>query len=183
MDNPRARRTSSLALLGALLLAAAAYLSLPYGLGGAPKTEPGRTFAGAAYHASDQASAKAPDALEPGSCSGCHGGAPHGRRRGTRAFLNLHVRALDCGVCHLAGPELGFQRAPGGQGKIFAARRMDGQGKTVIAAGGGVDFRRTGPACVDCHRRGSALLAGLYDDYRRRLLEELSVLYRLRGTL
>ncbi len=130
-----------------------------------------------------------------GPCLRCHPAAAHRSPPNLRAFLNLHRRALDCGVCHLAGRGLSVRRFRDGRavtadtladaagGRLYAAARGPDGWRPVDAPGDGARLDVDGPACRSCHRRGSPLLAqpGLYDPYRRRLLEDLSVLPRLSG--
>jgi hypothetical protein len=50
-----------------------------------------------------------------------------------------------------------------------------------MSSGDGVRLRNEGRACSECHRRGAPILtgAGLYTDFRRRVLEDLSLRPRL----
>ncbi|MEW6440520.1 MAG: hypothetical protein AB1640_06230 [bacterium] len=41
-----------------------------------------------------------PDQVNGCTRQGCHVPLPHGRNKADRAFLNLHVTSLHCGVCH-----------------------------------------------------------------------------------
>lgn len=140
-----------------------------------------------------------PPAAGEGFCASCHGAAPHRAAPGTRAFLNLHVVTLDCGACHLGGRGVGVRRFRGDEAvtrrtlgqsspsappdRLYAARPAGTGWERVDRPGGPVRFRARGPACRECHRRGSPWLAvdGLYDAYRRRVLEDLSV-FRWLGT-
>jgi hypothetical protein len=89
---------------------------------------------------------------------------------------------MDCGTCHLRAAALSYRRLPEAGGHIAVGR---GEADRWAAAtwpeeAGG--FRARGPGCAECHRRGSPMLSsGLYDAYRQRILEELSLLFRLRA--
>ncbi len=188
-----AKRVS--AATAAVAGAAALVLVLTAGRSPAPETPSitgGATPGRAGFHAGE-----IPSLPEDGDgpCRRCHPAAAHRRPPHLRAFLNLHRRALDCGVCHLAGRGLSVRRfrgdravtadtlADGAGGRLYAAARGPNGWRPVDAPGGGVRLDAAGPACRSCHRRGSPLLAqpGLYDPYRRRLLEDLAVLPRLPG--
>ncbi len=163
------------AAAGVLLLAAAglAFLEVPGRAPPAPR--PARPEAVVEpFHRYDRA--VLPEGYARGYCTRCHPAADHRRDPRSRAFLNLHAVSMDCGVCHLAGRRLAVRRF--GQGRLFAAERDAGGWRPVDRPGPGVRVRGSGPGCRECHRRGSPLLAtsGLYDAYRRRLLEDLAVL-------
>ncbi|MHB8767007.1 MAG: hypothetical protein ACYDA8_22060 [Deferrisomatales bacterium] len=184
MGGRRLRRLTSAALLALATWGAWEYLRLPHRAPpwhAAAPAAGGRAMGG---HGADR-----PPAPHPGpearGCAACHGPAPHRRDPVRRAFLNLHAGRLHCGVCHFTGSGLGVRRfaAAGGDppGPLFAATRSGPGWEKAEWPTGGVALRPRGPACEQCHRRGSPILAaeGLYDDYRRRLLEDLAVLRRL----
>lgn len=182
------RRSISVSLLGLGLWSAWAYGTISRQTPVPPALPaPPKSTGPAGYHAYDRA--VLPSNGDPGYCSLCHGRMPHGRSS-NRAFLNLHTGVLDCGVCHLTGREVGVRRfrdalvvtnetlATGSGGRLFAANKREGDWKVVVKPGDGVRLLAEGGPCDSCHRRGSPLLAaeGLYDPYRRRVLEDLSVL-------
>lgn len=188
------RRLVSALLLGALLLAAWAYLKAPERFRPPPAAEgSGSGPVLGLFHESVR------EKLLPigggGGCGACHGEAAHIRSAEVRAFLNLHRVALDCGVCHLTGAAVAIRRfrdghavtqetlASGVGGRLFAARREGTAWVPIARPGDGVRLRPEGPPCGECHRRGSPLLGGdgLYDPYRRRVLEDLSVMRWLGG--
>lgn len=118
-------------------------------------------------------------------CLSCHGWAPHRRRPGRRAFLNLHVARMECGACHLNATAVTYRRLPEAGGRIAVGRSEAGRWVAATWPEKAGSLRARGPDCTECHRRGSPMLAsGLYDAYRQRMLEEPALLYRLReGTL
>jgi hypothetical protein len=182
------RRVAGLVGLALLVALGLGYRTLP---GLSPATPPVAASVAAApeFHRFDRAQVPGLDDVgEP--CRRCHPAAAHHRDAEKRAFLNLHRRSLDCGVCHLRGKGVAVRHfrgdlvvsgktlTEGPYGRVFAAVR-DGDGwRPVTAPGGAVKLRDSGPGCRECHRRGSTLLAtdGLVDPYRRRVLEDLSVL-------
>jgi len=163
------------AAAGVLVLAAAglAFLEAPGRAPPAPRQARPEAVV-EPFHRYDRA--VLPEGYARGYCTVCHPAADHRRDPRTRAFLNLHPVSMDCGVCHLAGRRLAVRRL--GRGRLFAAQRDAAGWRRVDRPGRGVRLRPEGPACRQCHRRGSPLLAtpGLYDPYRRRLLEDLAVL-------
>ena len=182
------RKVASLLGLAVLVALGLGYRALPTL---SPETVP--VAAGVAvapeFHRYDRA--EVPGIDDAGeTCGRCHPAAAHQRDAGTRAFLNLHRRSLDCGVCHLRGKGVGVRHFRDGQvvtaktladgpyGRVSAAVRDGDRWKPVSGPGNGVALRADGPECRDCHRRGGTLLAtdGLVDPYRRRVLEDLSVL-------
>ena len=187
------RRVASLIGLAVLVLLALGYRSLPEW---SPKLAPPSAVAAAApeFHRFDRARVPGLDAVE-GPCGTCHPAAAHPRSADQRAFLNLHRRSLDCGACHLRGTGVAVRHfrgdavvtadtlAEGPYGRVYAAVRAEGGWRRLQAPGDGATLRPVGPGCRDCHRRGSTLLAtdGLVDTYRRRVLEDLSVLRFLGG--
>ncbi len=182
MASPAWRRLVSIAVAGLGAAGAWAFLSLP---GAAPPpldraAPPLEHRPAEGFHRLLRA---APPPAAPGPCVGCHGGAPHRRTPVTRAFLNLHPRALACGVCHLAGRDLAVRGTPTDPSRLTAVRRVGLEWAVLDGPGPGIRLRPVGPECAECHRRGSAFFAGLdrYDPYRRRLLEDLAVLPQLRG--
>jgi mono/diheme cytochrome c family protein len=196
MGSAALRRLASIVLLAAAM--GAGWLYYRMGRPTAPPPEsavPAAVAAKPPYHTFERAAAGVREG--PAHCASCHGPTPHTRNRTVRAFLNLHQEHLDCGVCHLTGTGLQVRRfrgdevvtdqtlpqAPGG--RLYSARRVGSAWLRALAPGEGVSFRNAGPPCSECHRRGSALLKGdgLYDPYRRRVLEDLAVLRWLPGGL
>ncbi len=181
MAESGARSLGSILLLAVATAIAAAALWLPASsksAGGRPQG----TIAGfPGLHAGDRETL---EAKAGGRCGSCHEAAPHGRRPGVRAFRNFHAATMECGACHLSGEGLASRRFPPHGGKLQAARRS-GDGWTPVAdPGAGVALRAVGPRCSECHRRGSEILSsGLFDDYRQRVLEQPSVLFRLGGQM
>ncbi|MBI5018059.1 MAG: hypothetical protein HZB55_21550 [Deltaproteobacteria bacterium] len=179
-------RDESLRQLGSLLsvaiLATAGYLyaqapAAPRPAGAAASALVSRP----SYHRPDAGSAVTPGSEGP--CLGCHGTAPHRRRPGARAFLNLHAVRLECSACHLPSAGATYRRSGEGGQRVTPGRMTAGRWERLVWPEPGLALRPAGPRCTECHRRGSAILAsGLYDDYRRRILEELSLLFRLGGS-
>ncbi|MEW6490428.1 MAG: hypothetical protein AB1578_21270 [Thermodesulfobacteriota bacterium] len=181
-------------LLGLLLWGGWAYLGLPLRVRpAAPPPVWEAPLPSHAYHAPHRFQVEPLEAGPESPCLGCHPNPPHWRSPVHRAFLNLHVSSLDCGVCHLKGAPVSVRRFRGGEvvtrdgllsgegGRLYAAVGS-GQGwSRVLGAGPAVGLADRGPRCSQCHRRGSTLLAtdGLYDAYRRRVLEDLAVLRHL----
>ena len=184
------RRLASAVVLGLALGVAWLYVGLPARAPAESARSP-QTREAEPFHSYDRA--ELPPVEEPGPCAECHGSAPHRRSPNRRAFLNRHYLAMDCAVCHLTGRGVAVRRyrgdevvtaealASGSGGRLFAVRKSDGTWTRVVTAGDDVKLRDGGPTCAECHRRGSLLLAadGAYDSYRRRLLEDLSVLRRI----
>jgi hypothetical protein len=187
-----ARRVSSALLLCLFLWGAWEYVGVPDRAPAHSSVSP-QTQRPIPFHAYDRANLPAVEDAE--SCTGCHGPAAHARTPSQRAFLNHHHMSMDCGVCHLTGRGIAVRRfrgdevvtaetlASGPGGRIFAARKSDRGWTPVVTVGAGVKLLAQAPACADCHRRGSLVLAadGVLDSYRRRLLEDLSVLRRMGG--
>ncbi|MDF1553590.1 MAG: hypothetical protein P1P84_11040 [Deferrisomatales bacterium] len=187
------RRVASLVGLAVLVLLALGYRSLP---GWSPAAVPPPEVHAVVpeFHRFDRAEVPGLDAAD-GPCGTCHPAAAHQRSAAARAFLNLHRRSLDCGVCHLRGKGLVVRHfrdaavvtadtlTAGPYGRVYAAVRAGDGWRRLQAPGNGAVLRPVGPGCRDCHRRGSTLLAtdGLVDTYRRRVLEDLSVLRFLGG--
>ncbi len=175
MGSAWVRRVASLVLLAGLAAAALGFARWP-GTANAPPRRPewGKEVTPSPFHAFDRARIEEPG----GYCTRCHPPAAHGRDGRLRAFWNLHRVGLDCGVCHLVGPRLVPGRAPERRGRVFAGVRGPEGWRPVDRPGPEARFRARGPGCTECHRRGSPWLAGpgLYDPYRRRLLEDLAVL-------
>lgn len=188
------RAVASLLGLAVLVLLALAYGTIP------ERTPPAPPFAGAnpaalEFHRFDRTEVAGLD-TPAGPCGTCHPAAAHQRNGELRAYLNLHRRSLDCGVCHLRGKSVGVRHFRGDRvvtaetltdapyGRVYAAVQTADGWRPVQRPGDGVTLRPAGLGCRDCHRRGSPLLAtdGLLDGYRRRVLEDLSVL-RFVGTL
>lgn len=180
-------------LLALFLWGGWAYLGIPHRVRPAEPPRRETALPIRAYHEPHRFQVE-PDASGPQSpCLGCHPNPPHWRSPVYRAFLNLHLSALDCGVCHLAGAPVSVRRfrgeevvtrdsLPAGEGgRLYAAVGAGKGWSRVLEAGPGVRFAARGPRCAQCHRRGSPLLAaeGLYDAYRRRVLEDLAVLRHL----
>lgn len=183
-------RPNILKLLGSA--AVALLLVLPLWRAAALRPAPEKAAASVAppatdFHARDRT--ELPPATGPG-CSDCHAATPHSKKRVVRAFLNAHVADLDCSVCHFKGAAVfkrfdssGREVASGGD--VHAARR-DGAGHAPVDwRAHDANLARSGPSCRECHRRGGGLLSvpGLYDEYRKRLLEDLDVLARSGGAL
>jgi hypothetical protein len=126
------------------------------------------------------------------NCSQCHSSAPHVKDKRIRAFLNLHLRVLDCSICHLGGGNVEYV-------DLVKPNSQDPEDKLVTAVlkGSGVPsevrvdetsnahslqpprlFKAKGVSCKSCHRRGSTTLRALgrYDGYRRRILEDIEIL-------
>lgn len=142
-----------------------------------------------AYHALDRLE-NTPTPAVISNCLECHTISPHVSDKRTRAFLNLHSRALDCTICHLGGKLVyGELPKPGIEPEELLV--------TVLGAGGNMPppveveeatgkhlaapparFNPKGPSCKRCHRRGSTILRALgrYEGYRRRILEDLEIL-------
>jgi len=190
------RRVVSVGLVLLLLWAGWVYLGLPSRR--APPARPAGhavSSAGGAFHEGDRLEVRSAEPSQEGPCVVCHGRQAHWRDRARRALLNLHEGVLDCGACHLRGPGVVVCRfrqfevvtnetlAAGVGGRLYAARRQGGEWARVLSPAGGVELIPQGPACSECHRRGSSFLAaeGLYDPYRRRVLEDLAVLRRFEG--
>lgn len=181
-------------LLGLVLWGGWTYLELPHRVRPAEPPPVRETPSpSAAYHEPHRFHVEPAEAGPESPCLGCHPNPPHWRSPVQRAFLNLHVSSLDCGVCHLTGAPVSARRFRGEEavtreslvsgegGRLYAAVR-EGQGwRRVLEAGPTVHLAARGPGCAQCHRRGSTLLAteGLYDAYRRRVLEDLAVLRHL----
>jgi len=143
------------------------------------------------YHEEDRALL---EKIEPQYCENCHSATPHYMDRETRGLLNLHTRALDCGVCHLDGKNLRIRRfrgdvaltaktlTDGGPlGRIFVARKdKNGLVKTV-KPGDDIVLKTAGRKCKYCHQRRSPFfeVEGLYDPYKVRVLEDLKIIHRL----
>ena len=117
-------------------------------------------------------------------CASCHKGAPHEKNRSVRAFLNLHTGKLACQVCHADSQGMTYAKMGEGEkaqvmaligGRPIAAPSVAGVIHTFAE---GASFRPSGPPCNSCHARNGKIVSvpGLYDDYRRRLIEELDVL-------
>ncbi len=130
------------------------------------------------FHRYDRALLEPPPG--PAYCTGCHPLRAHGRDPMVRAFLNLHSDAMDCGVCHWRGRTLRVRRFGG---RLYAAVRGREGWDPVVRPREGVEWVLRPGRCRSCHRRGSPILAarGLFDPYRRRLLEDLAVLRWLEG--
>ena len=187
------RRVASLVGLAVLVLLALGYRALP-GWSPAAAPPPAVRTAAPEFHRFDRAEVPGLDAAE-GPCGTCHPAAAHQRNAEARAFLNLHRRSLDCGVCHLRGKGVVARHfrgdavvtadtlTDGPYGRLYAAVRAGDGWQRLLAPGDGATLRLAGPGCRDCHRRGSTLLAtdGLVDTYRQRVLEDLSVLRFLGG--
>lgn len=181
MADSAVRRVCSLLGLGLLAAGAAAWLSAP-GRGPAHDGGAGAPRPPARFHGA-RPSQPAP-ASEAGACRGCHGLEPHRRRLGSRAFLNLHAARMECSICHLASPGAEYRRVPGPSGLVTPGATVGGVWRPKVGPEAGESVRSVGPGCGACHRAGAPLLAsGLYDAYRRRMLEELALLYRLGRTL
>jgi hypothetical protein len=189
------RRVSSTLLLCLFLWGAWQYVGVPDRAPARSSVAP-QTQRPIPFHAYDRANLPAVEGV--GSCTGCHGPAAHARTPSDRALLNLHHLSMDCGVCHLTGRGIAVRRFRGHEvvtaetlasatgGRIFAARKSDSGWTPVVTVSDGVKQLAQAPACADCHRRGSLVLAadGVLDSYRRRLLEDLSILRRMgRGDL
>lgn len=188
------RAAVSAGLLGLVLWGGWAYLGLPHRVTRAdPFQAPEILPAMAAYHEPHRFYVESAERELESPCLGCHPTPPHWRSRLHRAFLNLHVSALDCGACHLAGASVSVRRfrgeavvtrenlVAGEGGRLYAAVRGAQGWARVLEAGPTAHLAARGPRCAECHRRGSTLLAadGLYDAYRRRVLEDLAVLRHL----
>jgi len=197
------RRVASAGLVVLLLGAGWVYLGLPERHGPAPDRSTLRVAAagsayatGTAFHAGDRPGVRPSEAAPESPCGSCHGRRAHWRDRARRAFLNAHDDALDCGACHLQGPGVAVRRFRAGQvvtaatlasgagGRLYAAHSAGDAWTRRVEPGSGVTLASRGPACGACHRRDSPFLAaeGLYDPYRRRVLEDLAVLRRIEGT-
>jgi len=173
------RRLVSVIAVAGLAAAGWGYARLPGSAetaGPAPRGEAARPEP---FHAYDRGRLAEPG----GYCTSCHPAAAHLRDPVLRAFRNLHRVGLGCGVCHLAGPRLTVRRFSDRGNRLFAARRTPEGWQAVDRPGAEARFRPRGLACRQCHRRGSPWLngPGLFDAYRRRLLEDLAVLRRLEG--
>lgn len=194
MGSLGARRVASLALWAAVLGAGGLYVRAGWAPPPAPAPGAAGTAGAPSYHVFERVAADVREG--PAHCASCHGPVPHTRSRSIRAFLNLHQEYLDCGVCHLTGPGLQVRRFRGDEavtdetlphgagGRLYAARLSGPAWLRTLAPGAGVALRHAGPPCAECHRRGSPLLQGdgLYDPYRRRVLEDLVVLHRIQGS-
>jgi len=182
------RGVASLLGLAILVLLSLAYGTLPE-LTPSASPPAGAKPTALEFHRFDRAEVAGLDA-PANPCGTCHPAAAHQRNGELRAYLNLHRRALDCGVCHLRGKSVGVRHFRNGRavtsetltdapyGRVYAAVKTADGWRRVQRPGDGVTLRSAGPGCRDCHRRGSPLLAtdGLLDGYRRRVLEDLSVL-------
>lgn len=174
----KAKKAASLLLLMVLILALAYYLAPPSAKpGGAAKPPPPST--GSGYHS--QETPKTPPAT---GCQKCHKGLPHGKNPQTRAFLNLHVHTMACQACHADLSGLTPAREGGQKTGLIKINYQDGKtvGEPEVAGRvhtypGGARFLERGPACQTCHARYASFLAapGLFDDYRKRILEDLDV--------
>ncbi|MBE0616584.1 MAG: hypothetical protein IH608_01485 [Proteobacteria bacterium] len=194
MASPFLRPAVSALLLGLCLWAGWSYVDLPdRAPAAAAPAQPAAVDGEISFHAPQRYEVPVPAGAGQSPCQDCHGLFPHGRSPGRRAFLNLHTPAMDCGACHLAGATVAVRRFREGEavtresltagegGRLYAARREGERWTRVLTAGGSEQFRPVGPRCTECHRRGSTFLAGegLYDPYRRRVLEDLAVLRRM----
>ncbi|TAL17761.1 hypothetical protein EPN96_04350 [bacterium] len=105
------------------------------------------------------------------------GGAqpPHKENVRLRAFLNLHIKALDCSVCHLAASGASIIKLK--DGKLALARGVE----PLTENDPGVTKITLGKRCEECHKRGSPLLTGNYYGAKLRVLEDLSVFRYLEG--
>ncbi len=194
MANPLLRSSVSAILLGLCLWGGWSYVDLPDRVRSeaAPPLPPA-PGGEVSFHAPHRFEVDATVEERRSPCWGCHGPSPHWRSRARRAFLNLHTASMDCGACHLAGPPVAVRRfregeavtretlTAGAGGRLYAARREAERWVPILRPGEAVWLLAAGPRCSECHRRGSTLLAGegLYDPYRRRVLEDLAVLRRL----
>jgi len=185
------RVVASLFLLGASLYAIWFFIEIPSYVSASETLAPRSSLQKRLYHEEDQALL---EKIEPQYCESCHSAAPHYLNRETRGLLNLHTRALDCGVCHLDGKNVKIRRfrgdvaltaktlADGGSiGRIFLARKdKKGLVKTV-KPGNGIVLKTGGKKCKYCHQRRSPFfeVEGLYDPYKVRVLEDLKIFHKL----
>jgi len=194
MASPRLRSAGSALLLGLCLWGGWRYASLPERASPEPALAlPPAPGADPTFHAPHRFELEFAGEGRESPCQGCHGPLPHWKQKQSRAFLNLHVPTLDCGACHLAGGAVAVRRFRGAEvvtgetltagegGRLFAARREGERWTPLLTPGASARLVVAGPRCGECHRRGSTLLAGegLYDPYRRRVLEDLAVLRRV----
>jgi hypothetical protein len=103
------------------------------------------------------------------------GGAvpPHKENKKIRAFLNLHVKALDCSACHLLAPGARVEKLKDGK---LALVRSSGAAEPLAEKDPGVTRSASGKRCAECHSRGNPLLTANYSGAKLRVLEDLSVL-------
>lgn len=185
------RVAASLILLGASLYAIWFFIEIPSYVSASVTLAPRSLSQKLLYHEEDRALL---EKIEPQYCENCHSANPHYMNRETRGLLNLHTRALDCGVCHLYGKSVEIRRfrgdvaltaktlTDGGPlGKIFIARKNKNALVKTVKPGNGIVLKAAGKKCKDCHRRKSPFfeVGGLYDPYRVRVLEDLKIFHRL----
>ncbi|PLX43099.1 MAG: hypothetical protein C0608_00130 [Deltaproteobacteria bacterium] len=103
------------------------------------------------------------------------GDYPHGPEVENAAFLNLHLRAMECSPCHMKGRSSYVKRLE--SGKLALSRKVrEGLWVEVLESDDDVAKRKVPLDCKTCHRRRSQILGGLYSGPRLRVLEDLSVL-------
>ncbi len=190
---PGLRNLASALLLAALVWGGHEFILFAGGGGPSVAVPEAKMLERKSFHATDRA-ATAPTPLQTPSCAECHDAAPHDKNPKYRAFINLHTISMDCGPCHLEGKTLQHVQA-GKEGFSQIRTRLrtgkEGEGSALPEAEysegthvlpDGVSLVRTPPDCQTCHRRGSRFLKepGLYEEYRRRVLEDLDVLVLLR---
>jgi hypothetical protein len=158
------------------------------GLGSAPAaathgvapTEPAtRTATKKEFHSRDRMGAV--ETKTAGTCTECHPLAVHTKNQRVRAFLNAHTLLLDCSACHTKSVGLQLRRWDK-DGRIHAGNLSGGDFK-LFAKHEDATIVKAAPSCRECHSRGSGFLStpGLYDEYRRRLLEDLAVFAIMEG--
>lgn len=98
---------------------------------------------------------------------------PHKENKRLRAFLNLHVAALDCSVCHLSAAGARVEKLK--NGKLGLVGSMGAAGPLSEKDPGTIKLA-LGKRCGECHKRGSPLLTSNYFGARLRVLEDLSIL-------
>lgn len=179
----KAEKIAGLALLALLVTGTALLINLPCSKPGGTETPVKGDRTGAGH-----GSGKTPPPLADTGCGQCHKGLPHVKNANTRAFLNLHVSTMACHTCHAERSGLVPSREGGAKTGLIKLNHPGGgpvgapevRGP-VHAYPGGTKFQARGPSCGACHARNSSFLAspGLFDDYTRRLLEDLDVLPHL----
>jgi hypothetical protein len=103
---------------------------------------------------------------------------PHKENIRQRAFLNLHTKALDCSVCHLAASGASIVKLKDGK---LALARSAASTEPLTEKDPGVTRTATGKRCAECHKRGNPLITGNYYGAKLRVLEDLSVFRYLEG--